>query len=344
MAVGGQREASAPSRADVARKAGVAPSTVSIVLNGRAGQVRLAPKTVRRVEDAAASLHYVPNAAARTLRRRHSQTIGLLAMPTPNPHVPTFADVVVTTVERARELGFFVLLLPTMPAEPPEILAAVRDAGIAGLVCPSEGVSRSFGDGIARTGIPVVWIAREGPAPARTAGPAIGIDTARGIAQLAAHLRERGAGSLGVIAGPDPEDLRADPRYAGLLDSFVGHVICARARDWSSEAGRRAMNELLGSGPPPHAVFAANDMLAAGAMHACREAGLEIPTDIAIAGFGGFDFGADLSPPLTTVDWPLDRLAGLAVETLIRELTGDRPDRTSSRHLLPTELIRREST
>lgn len=330
------------SRDDVARVAGVAPTTVSLVLNGRAARVKLADTTRRRVETTARELGYVPNAAARALGRQRSRAIGLLlSAPKQDPHVPVFADIAVAAIERSKQLGHFVLLLPAMPEDSGDVLTAVRDADIAGLVCQAGGISQSFGEAMAQTGMPVVWMRQGDVARMSPEGPSVEIDSRRGIDQLGKHLCARGYTSLGVVAGPRVLAFPTSARYRSLLQQFSDDVSHVEAGAWSSEAGRQAMHSLLHDRPPPAAIFAANDLLATGVLHACREVGLRVPGDIGLAGFGDFRIGADLDPPLTTVHWPLAELAGRAVERLIAGFDDDLPAR---RQVLHTRLVIREST
>lgn len=341
--MGGGEPRKRVSRADVAKLAGVAPGTVSLVLNGRAAQVKLAAETVRRVEEAARQLHYVPNAAARALRRQASRTIGFMSTSVPpDPHVPVFADVVTSAIRQARQRGYFVLLFPSMPEELDDVVATMRDADVAGLVCHCGLIGRSVGEAMGRAGIPVVWFQQGDLPEKRPPGSSVEIDVSPGIDQLSEHLLARGYASLGVVAGSGGPAFPEGSRYHGLVERFDGNIRHVQAQGWSSEAGREAMRMLLNQGARPDAVFAANDMLASGVLHACREAGIRVPDDLAVAGFGGFPIGAELVPSLTTVDWPLSQLASRAIDMLVAAIDGDQSN--PQRDVLQTKLIVREST
>jgi LacI family transcriptional regulator len=103
------------------------------------------------------------------------------------------------------------------------------------------------------------------------------------------------------------------------------------------------MEALLASGTRPEAVFTGNDLLAAGALHACRDAGLSVPRDLRLAGFGDFPLGPDLDPPLTTVAWPLRPLAERAVDALVRQLHPPAARAAESNETLATDLVIRTS-
>ncbi len=325
------------TRGDVAKLAGVAPTTVSAVLNGRGAELKLAEATRRRVEQAARELRYVPNAAARALRRQGSRTLGLL-------WAPGFRDTLIEATYLARELDYFVVLLPPSQQDRDPI-ATVRDAGIAGLLCPT-GPGEAFGAELLEAGIPVVWLDPYSDDDHGAADPSIGIDNRAGTGQLAQRLLDRGCASLLVVGGPDsalPAEGtdRVGPRYQPLLEAFGDRCTAVHATGWNALAGREAMRQVLAAGDRPDAVFASSDQLAAGAINACVGAGLRVPDDIAIAGFGNADIGEVLMPSLTTVTWPRVELARSGVRELVRAIDGgaDGPVRES----IPTELIIRES-
>lgn len=329
----------APTRADVARLAGVAPTTVSLILNGRAEELKIAPATRQRVEDAARRLHYVPNSAARALRRQHSQILGLLwGYPRNALHAPIYADVVTSAIARAQDLGYFVLLLPPVPDDPTLALQAIRDTDLAGLLCQVGEMSHDFGTEVGRTDIPVVWLEPE-VYPRRTVPPrAVAIDPGSSLEAVGRHLREQGCRRLAFVVGPHLSPVQ---RYRHVAKGFGGRGRTVHASAWTAEAGEVAMEALLTDGPRPDAIFAGNDMLAAGALRACQHHEVAVPDHIAVAGFGGFNVGLDTHPTLTTVSWPLDAMASTSVEMLVAAIEGREvpPSR-----VLTTDLVLREST
>jgi LacI family transcriptional regulator len=340
MAADQQRRKGA-TRSDVAKLAGVAPTTVSAVLNGRSAELKLAEATVKRVEEAARQLRYLPNAAARALRRQGSRTLGLM-------WGPGFRDTVTAAAVHAHQLGYFTVLLHTA-GEPRDVVLAVRDAGIAGLMCPAGGDQQAFGEELHAAGVPVVWLDPYYTEERDLPGPMIGIDARIGARALADHLRERGCRTIAALAGPNAAlparpavPASAGPRYQPLIEAFGDDLTPVYADQWDAGAGRTAVEKLLASGNVPDALFAASDRLAAGAMSACLRAGLQVPGDIAIAGFGNQDVSECLTPALTTVDWPLDDLAQRGVQLLVRTIDGTAPDRHNE--ILPTSLVVREST
>ena len=122
------------------------------------------------------------------------------------------------------------------------------------------------------------------------------------------HLLELGHRLVGVIAGPGSlgtsarrlDGFRAAMSAAGV--EIASHT-CERG-DFRAAGGRAAMETLLEARPRPTAIFAENDLMALGALSAAHAAGLEVPADLSVVGFDGIAFGADVTPPLTTVEQP----------------------------------------
>ncbi|WP_327635894.1 LacI family transcriptional regulator [Kribbella sp. NBC_00482] len=340
MAADQQRRKSA-TRMDVAKLAGVAPTTVSAILNGRAAELKLAAATVLRVEEAARELRYLPNAAARALRRQGSRTLGLM-------WGPGYRDTITAAAVHAHQLGYFTVLLNST-GDARDAIMAVRDAGIAGLMCPAGGQQQAFGEELHAAGVPVVWMDPYFTEDHGLPGPLIAIDARIGTRALAKHLVARGHRSLVALTGPNaalparptsPE--AAGPRYQPLIEAFGDGFSAVYADDWEAGSGRAAIERLIAAGNVPDALFAASDRLAAGAMSACLRAGLQVPGDIAIAGFGNEDFSECLTPALTTVQWPLRKLAQRGVDLLVQ--TVDQPETEPQRQVLASELVIREST
>jgi len=150
------------------------------------------------------------------------------------------------------------------------------------------------------------------------------------------------AGPNAALPAQPSSPTYAGPRYQPLIEAFGDNFTSLYADQWEAGAGRSAVEKLIATGNVPDALFAASDRLAAGAMSACLRAGLKVPGDIAIAGFGNQDVSECLTPALTTVDWPLDELAQRAVQLLVSTIDGTAPD--TPPEILSTDLVIREST
>ena len=161
----------------------------------------------------------------------------------------------------------------------------------------------------------------------------------RGWGDVATHLLASGRERIGLIAGPQDTSGGRD-RLAGFRDE-VGDVDPTRIAygDYSRASGDAAMKQLLRTAPDLDAVFAANDVMAAGAIDALHRAGRRVPDDVAVAGFDDAPIASRTSPTLTTMRQPFDRIAHEMVRMLL-EVIGGRP---AGRLTLPTELVVRES-
>jgi LacI family transcriptional regulator len=150
------------------------------------------------------------------------------------------------------------------------------------------------------------------------------------------------AGPRAALPDRPASPAAAGPRYQPLIERFGDGFSALHADGWFAGAGRAAVERLIAGGKLPDALFAANDRLATGALSACLRAGLNVPGDIAIAGFGDDDVSECLTPALTTVAWPLAEFAERSVQLLVGAVDGT--DTESERHILPTKLVIREST
>jgi LacI family transcriptional regulator len=171
----------------------------------------------------------------------------------------------------------------------------------------------------------------------------VDVDNQSSAREAVAHLLRLGYRRVATITGPRNMIAGAD-RRAGYLDALRDRRLAADADlivegDFSEAGGYAAMQRLLAR--QPDAVFAASDVMAAGAIRAIREAQLRIPEDIAVVGFDDMPFAARNDPPLTTIRQPIHRTGGLAAETLIDLI--EKPASPTRRVILPAELVVRTS-
>jgi LacI family transcriptional regulator len=333
-----------PTLGDVARRAGVSRSTASNVLTGFRSD-RYSEATQRRVREAAAALNYRPNAAARALVR---QTTGVLAM-------LAWTDVRDIVVGRyaagvqaaASARGFDVIFANVghqagMEAARARLLA---QKAVDGLI-------------VARVGYPsqlqqVEWPHPEpmvvvGPRIEGYDGPRVYLDNWSAGRQSAKHLLDLGHERVAAI-----RNSRATPgqeaRYEGFHQTWV-----AAGRAWNDEWVVRvqypdlepAVQELLrraGRGPLPFtAIYVVNDEVAAVTIHGLRRAGFQVPEDVSIVSCLDMPLARYLSPPLTTVRYPIEAVGEAAAAILCDLIIGSPPQ--SLQHDFPVELIIREST
>lgn len=328
---------------DVARHADVSVATVSRVLNGTK---RVSPASRQRVEAAIAELNYAPSSAAQNLRLSKTQALGLVLPGLENPFFPSLIEQAARVAEKAG-YSLTIRLSSTPLATAAEMSQGQQVDGI--VVVGNQGDPEPT-DGIRRALVPLVAFDRlPGAAPL----PLFQVANSHGAAQVVDHLLARCVGAVRLlhIAGPSGLDVSAD-RRAGV----EGAVLAARASgrsvqldiregDFSERSGYVATAELLSGPDRPTAVFAANDLMAIGAIRATQAAGLDVGSDILIAGFDGLDLGAYVTPTLTTYRQPITHISHQAVTHLISLIeAGSTTDSHRRVSRFNGELIVRDST
>lgn len=321
----------------VAAEAGVSTATVSRVI---AGSDRVAPETERRVREAIRTLGYEPNRLAQGLRRQRTMTIGLVLSGFTNSF---FFELIAQTAEVGKEAGYSMLVAGD---EDPEG-EALRLAGgriVDGIVFVAAHGARKVSR-LNDLSIPIVCFDR---APADLSCPVVQIDNERGAHEVTRHLALRGARRIAHIAGP-AEVLASEPRRSGyrlaLEAAQIDHDPALEVPgDFTEESGYLAVYELLKRGKPFDGVFAANDLMAIGAMRAAAEAGIRVPEDLLIGGFDGISSGRFTVPRLTTCAQPISRMARLAVAKLLAMIESGEAARSRENIVVPGELLVRESS
>jgi len=327
---------------DVARAAGVHPSTVSRVLNRRA-ELSLLPETRERVVAAANRLGYRPSALARSLRLRRTFTLGMLVPDITNPFFPPIIKGVEDT---AHARGYNLILCNTMDSSEREAtyLRVLRERQVDGLLIASSFMADSTISELRREKFPYVLLNRAtrgsddlAVLPNNREGTAAGID----------HLVELGHRRIGLVGGPQTT-MTGQERLANARAALRRHRLAADdamvaiADGFSEEAGYIAARRLLREGEAPTAIFTANDLIALGTLRAAREAGLVVPDDLSIVGFNDIPQADLFDPPLTTVHVPQLEMGAKAASLLIAQLEREPIDQR--RVVLDATLVIRGST
>ncbi len=306
---------------DVARRAGVSTTTVSHVIN-RTRKVDAI--TAARVEAAIGELGYRPNAVARSMRRGRTHTVGVILPDIANPF---FGDLARWLEDALFEAGYSAIICNSDGDERKETryLDVLLSKKVDGLLLiaasqPSEQLRH-----LVDTGPPTIVVDRElDDLPVSQ----VMVANEDGGYLAGRHLAELGHRVIGVIAGPGglgTSAKRLDGFRSAVADAGIaidGNLV--ERGDFRAAGGRAAMETLLALRPRPSAVFAENDLMALGALSAAHAAGLEIPADLSVVGFDGIAFGADVTPPLTTVVQSTSAIAATAVELLLDQLADDR--------------------
>lgn len=328
---------------DVARRAGVSQTTVSLVLNGAGARVGVSAATQARVREAAAELGYTPNRAARTLRRQRTGSITFVCPDLGNPY---FAEVIAAVQSVAGEHGYLVDIIAA-GGETAKLQAVARLRGRISDGVITMAPTRAVWDGLRdlrARGVACVALQDRGDDPAI---PSVCIDLEAGGHLATSHLIRQGYRRIAHISGARSHELRPRERVDGYRRALEEAGLPA-GPDWVIDApnsmagGAEAVEQLLArAGPRPEALFMFNDQMAVGALHALRVRGLRVPDDMAVAGFDGIALGAFTAPTLTTVEHPRHELGRQAAASLM-ELLGD-PARIVATKLLPGRLVVRES-
>ena len=326
----------APNIRDVAALAGVSYQTVSRVLND---SENIKASTRTRVEEAISQLGYRPNQAARALVTSRSRTIGVLSAESKSHYGPTTA---INSIEQAaRDAGYRLSITNINSSDYASIkggLDYLLGQAVEALVVIAPQV-RVF-DVIAELSVSVPFVTLE--STGRDPRHSLSVDQITGARLATRHLIDLGHTEILHISGPQ-DWIEAEARMQGFVEEINASDLRMRAPilgDWSAHFGYYAGLELLRFRDFT-AVFAGNDQMALGFMHACRDMGLDVPGDISIIGFDDIPEAAHYPPPLTTVRQNFAELGRRAVSHLLAELGGLQ----STRHEpIPAELVVRAST
>jgi DNA-binding LacI/PurR family transcriptional regulator len=343
--------------ADVAREAGVSKTTVSIVLNGLAANGRVRAETRTRIQTAAEQLGYTPSHAAQVLRSRRTMVLALLVQSLANP---LLVDLAVAARAAAERRGYEVDVVDARTEEAEVAALRKLHAGRADGVIVATG--RHFARGAAvrelralvERGLPAVVLIDRSPDPAV---PAIRADIDGGSYAAVRHLLDLGHRRIALLVlgapghGASSADLEAEP--SSLADRFRAYRRALSEGGVTYDprwlirgpfglvGGREMVAPLLAVDPRPTAAFVYSDPAAIGVIRGLDEAGLRVPEDIAVVGFGGTEVAAFTRPSLTTVAVPAAEMADIGIGTFFALLEGE--VELPADRLVETRLIVRES-
>jgi DNA-binding LacI/PurR family transcriptional regulator len=336
---------------DVARLAGVSHQTVSRVLNDLPN---VRPATRQRVEQAITQLRYTPSQAARSLVTRRSRTIGLITTGGPDYGPSSTA---LGFNEAARDARYAVSMASMLESDPASLRQAVdlllrQNVEAIVLIAAHRGALDAV-RGI-ELGVPLVAV----ESTHRDGFHRVSIDQYQGARILVDHLVGLGHRRIAHLAGP-ADSVDALERVRGWRDALSEHGLVAReplVGDWTPASGFRLGRELvadLGVGDDDDgrsgerfgglftAVFAANDQMALGVIHALSERGLRVPGDVSVVGFDDIPEAEHFAPPLTTMRQDFPELGRTIMSTLLEVLSD--ADSVGVVRSVP-QLIVREST
>ncbi len=330
---------------DVAREAGVSPTTVSFVLNNVEG-MRISKDTRDRVLEAAKSLNYHPDSSAQKMARGKTSVIGLVLRQNPEK---AYADLFLPDVMHGissviRDNGYQMMFIPLPPEEKDKTYSKlINERHVDGLIVsgPTEDdqdLINAYNDGakiVLMSKVPGCNI------------PYIDIDNLKGAESAVNHLVKLGHKRIAAISNAPLNYSSSKERINGYKNVLERNDLpvdedLILIGDRTPDSGYAAMQILLKKKPLPSAVFISSDTVALGAMNALYENNIKVPDDIAIVGFDDIALAQYVIPPLTTVHLPAYSIGLGAASMIIQQLNGDLKE--SREIILQTRLIVRESS
>lgn len=327
---------------DVARAAGVSQTTVSRVLRASSP---VSPPLRTRVLAACDELGYSPNAAARAMKTRRADTIGVVAADLTNPFYP---EVVEALSSEIRKRGKRLILWNSNSAGEESATSAIRERLVDGVIFTTSSIDSALGDTplveALKRGAPCVLVTRGVPG---LQCDQVLSDNRAGAIEVAELLVHAGHRRIGFVKGPMSASSaveRAEGFLTGLeAEGFdVENGLLIRDGDFSQSSGALAAEAWLHSQAPPTAVFCVNDIAAFGVLGAARNMGVSVPKDLWVIGFNDIAQARWPILDLSTVRQPLDRMAERAIELLCLRIEGSDAEPVTER--LPTRLVLRGTT
>jgi len=325
-----------PTITDVARRAGVSKSLVSLVMRGAD---HVSPERRQAVNKAAAELGYRPNAMARSLVQRRTHLVGVMVS---DLHNPFFADVVAGIQEQAARTGYKVLVnsgnrAAAREADAMETLLQLRADGIilGSPVLDDEVIARASRE------VPIVLVGREAHGPAVDS---VTNDDRAGAEVAVEHCVSLGHRRIAHIDGGHGAGApaRRHGYEAAMKRLGLGDLVSVVSGTYTEEGGHTGCLLLLAQKPRPTAIFAANDLAAIGALNAIEESGLKVPDDVSLVGYDNTSLAALRHISLTTIHQPRLEMGQLALSTLLERVDQDREE--PRRVILSPSLVVRAST
>jgi LacI family transcriptional regulator len=318
--------------ADVARRVGVSPSTVSHALSRKRPVSR---ELRQQIQMAIQEMGYRPHFAARSLVNRKTGMIGLLVSELYNPATGALVE----AFEKALFERGYKMLLGLVLGDTARLESYLHEFG-SGMVEGVINLDPNFESAQLRrqlVGVPVITYLRP------VADTPVHIDRAAGVMQAMEHLWTLGHRQIGLITA-DPQTrggAGAGPREMGYRNFYLRQQVAVRPEwiaygDWRMETGYEHAEGLIRCGCT--AIVAGNDLIAIGSIRRARELGLSVPADLSVVGFDDSPMALMVDPPLTTIQKNETDLARWTVEALIDRIVGRPPQQ--QRVIVPRLIVR----
>lgn len=329
---------------EVAKRLNISITTVSRALDGYDD---VAERTRQLVKKTAREMGYVPNPAARQLRRQRADTIGyILPASVPKFSDPFFSEFITGLGDESTTCNFDLLISSAASDSIPErqrYEGWVNSRKVNGVVLNRMRLHDWRVQYLAGTDLPFVSMERSLD---KSDHPSVEVDSQAGFKKLVAYLAGKGHRRIAYIGGQRELKIQAD-RFGGYKKALEAAGIAFDPKlvaegDTTRQGGYQAAQRLLALDPLPTAITCINDLTAIGVLHAASERGLKVGRDLAVAGFDGIAESEFTSPPLTTLNQPVYEIARNLVKMLIAMIQDQSMDQKPV-HIQP-ELLIREST
>lgn len=327
---------------DVARLAGVSPATVSLALSG---DPRVNVKTRKLVKEAAERINYIPNEIGRSLRLQRTETVALI-IPNTSHHVfshPYYSQLLEGITEVLNSHNYN-LLLSLNPSEK-ELSAAydkvLRNRRADGVIVSSASAKDRNLLRLIESGFPLVYLGKW----LHDDLLSVERDDLGGAYTATAHLLRLGRRRIAHISGPLDHQAGFD-RLEGYRKALSEYQVAydpslVIEKDFSQQSGYEAALDLISRNVSFDAVFAANDLMAIGALKLFKERAVKVPEDVALVGFDDIELASFIQPALTTIHQPMKLVGTIAASKLLALLAGKPPKEKQT--VVPTDLVIRES-
>ena len=327
---------------DVARESGVSVATVSYVLNN--GPRPVSAKTRERVAATIQRLDYHPNAAARSLVRRRTQTLGVVVGHV-QPEVVTngyYAGILSGIFSAAYQRHYNIVFFTEQGATP-QVESHIRTQRPDGVLMISPDSGLELPQRLTRAGIPVGIVGSEGEYSS-TGALQLDVDNVQGARLAVEHLLERGHRKIIHLTG-DPNQpsarVRREVFEAVLKEQGIQvapeDILCC---NFDPAHDALLLLQRVAQEPRPTAIFAGNDDLGLTALRALKERQLRIPDDVAVIGFDDAPLAAYITPGLTTIYQPMRAIGEAIVHRLADQIEGNYNLSESVQHFAPRLVVR----
>lgn len=330
---------------DIAKMAGVNPSTVSLVLNGKAKQMRISDPLAQRIQSLAKQVGYQPNHIAVSLRKGSSKILGLIVEDISNVFFATLAKVIEDEVEKK---GFRVVYCSTEnnSEKGNELVNMLFQRQVDGyLITPTTGMEKNIQQLVTQKK-PVVLIDRFFP---EMEVPHVVVDNYKGTKNAMEYMLNKGYKKIAWITVDLPlvQMLERERAYVDTLEQYNievhQHLICKLTYEEVNGKTASKITSFLQENPEIEAIFFATNYLGICGLESIKELNIQIPEELAVICFDDHDVFRFFSPGITTVKQPIAGLAKTAIDFLLQQIENKEIETLDFKAVLETKLIERGS-